>query len=80
MANPGVTISPQTSNVTITPAGDVRVNISQGVEGAQGPAGPQILFIQPEAPVVVPGTPYMWVQTGLGGDGQGFTVNFEDGE
>lgn len=74
-----VTIQPQTTNVTVTPEGEAKVTLAQGVEGAQGPAGPTTLFFGPTQPVVVPGTPYLWVQTGLG-DGTGFTLNYHDGE
>lgn len=41
-------------------------------------AGGQI-FIQPEQPEAPEGQSYWWVQTGLGADGSGFTVWFEDG-
>lgn len=39
--------------------------------------GAREVFVQPDEPQV-PG-PFIWVQTGLGVDGSGFTIWFEDG-
>lgn len=36
-------------------------------------------FIQGSAPTVDPGTKYLWIQTGLGVGGDGFSVWFDDG-
>lgn len=45
-----------------------------------GPPGPRQLFIGPAAPptTVTTGHDYIWIQTGLGVDGTGFTIWFED--
>ena len=43
-----------------------------------GGGGTQQVFAQPTAPVVTPGTPYLWFQTGLNG-GQDMTLWVEDG-
>lgn len=39
----------------------------------------QNLYIGPNQPAMVAGQPWMWVQTGLGENGAGFTVNYFDG-
>lgn len=44
-----------------------------------GVGGTQQVFVQPTAPVVAPGTPYIWCQTGLGSDGEDMTIWLEDG-
>ena len=44
-----------------------------------GPGGQQQIFVQPNAPVVAGGIPYVWYQTGLGVDGTDMTVWVEDG-
>lgn len=49
------------------------------VGGATGPAGPLNLFIQDTQPVTTL-SKYLWIQTGMGVDGTGFTINFEDGK
>lgn len=46
---------------------------------ASGGGGAQQCFVQPTAPEVAPGVPYLWVQTGLGSDGSGFTLWIGDG-
>ena len=47
-------------------------NISAGGSAQQ-------VFVQPSAPVVDPGTPYLWWQTGLGASGNDMTLWVEDG-
>lgn len=44
-----------------------------------GAAGQQQVFVQPTAPVVANGVPYMWWQTGLGDNGEDMTLYIEDG-
>ncbi len=53
------------------------VRISEA-PGPRGIPGPDRLFIGPAAPVTDL-TEWMWVQTGLGPDGTGFTIWLEDG-
>ena len=43
-----------------------------------GGGGAQQVFVQPAAPVVAPGTPHLWFQTGLGA-GDDMTLWVEDG-
>lgn len=43
-----------------------------------GGGGAQQVFVQPAAPVVAPGTPHLWFQTGLGA-GNDMTLWVEDG-
>lgn len=45
---------------------------------AAGAGGTQEVFVQPTAPTPT-GSPYLWIQTGLGADGTGFTFWVEDG-
>lgn len=44
-----------------------------------GGGGSQQVFVQPVAPVVAPGTPFMWWQTGLGESGNDMTLWVDDG-
>ncbi|SMB85755.1 hypothetical protein [Deinococcus hopiensis] len=44
-----------------------------GLEGAPD------LYVQPTQPVVPAGAKYLWVQTGLGADGNSYTLWIEDG-
>lgn len=44
-----------------------------------GGSGSQQVFVQTTQPSVPPGTQYIWVQTGLGLDGQGLTFWVDDG-
>lgn len=37
------------------------------------------VYVQPTAPTVQANTPYIWIQTGLGPQGQDTTMWFEDG-
>ncbi|GBF05827.1 hypothetical protein DAERI_060087 [Deinococcus aerius] len=53
--------------------GDTEARLS-GLEGAPD------LYLQPTRPAVPAGTTYLWVQTGLGPDGTGYSLWFEDGE
>lgn len=56
--------------------GGTWVNISTG----SGGGGVQQVFVQPTQPtVVVPGTPFIWFQTGLGPSGTGMTLWVDDG-
>lgn len=52
----------------------------QGVTGEPGKDAPVQFFVQPTQPDVPPGTKYQWIQTGLGPEGQDFTLWFDDGE
>ena len=42
-------------------------------------SGEKQVFVQSTAPVVADGTPYIWVQSGIGPSGAGFTFWVEDG-
>jgi hypothetical protein len=44
------------------------------------PAPPTQLYVQNEQPVIPAATSGLWVQTGLGEDGSGFTFWIEDGQ
>lgn len=46
---------------------------------ATAPSTEHPIFIQPLAPISPPDV-YIWIQTGLGDGGGGFTLWFEDGE
>lgn len=46
---------------------------------AGGGSGVQQVFVQQTAPVVAPGTSYIWYQTGLGPSGLDVTIWVEDG-
>jgi hypothetical protein len=46
---------------------------------AAATAGAQQVFVQPGAPSVAPGVPYLWFQTGLGTGGNDMTLWVEDG-
>lgn len=46
---------------------------------AGGAGGTQQVFVQQAAPVVDPGTQYLWFQTGLGPGGTDMTLWVEDG-
>lgn len=50
-----------------------------GPVGPRGPEGPRSMYVSDAAPVAPPPT-YAWIQTGLGADGKGFTLWFEDGK
>jgi hypothetical protein len=51
-----------------------------GVQGPTGPAGPQNLVVAATQPTFGTGQTGLWVQTGLGVDGAGFTLWIEDGQ
>jgi hypothetical protein len=66
------------------PKGDKGDRGEQGVQGVTGNTGPQGprgygIYVQPDAPVVAAGTPYMWVQTDYQEPG-GITMWIEDGQ
>ncbi len=60
------------------PPGPAGARGPSGFRGAPGPAGPETLFIGPDAPETDEPT-YLWVQTGLGDEGDDFTIWIEDG-
>lgn len=47
--------------------------------GMQAGGGAQQVFVQPSAPSVAAGVPFLWLQTGLGGDGNDTTLWVDDG-
>jgi hypothetical protein len=53
---------------------------AQGIQGPAGPAGPQNLVVAATQPTFGTGQAGLWVQTGLGVDGSGFTLWIEDGQ
>lgn len=67
VAGPTIFIEPDNAPATIIIA----------AEGVQGPAGPEQVFVQPDAPSAA--GPYLWIETGLAPGGAGFTFWFEDG-
>lgn len=72
--------SPSTTRtVVVEPSPETVLLAVPGPQGARGPEGPRSTYVQPTAPVAPPAT-YLWLQTGLGADGSGFTLWFEDGQ
>lgn len=51
----------------------------KGDQGEKGDTGPMAVAIQPTAPDFGPGQPGLWIQTGAGPAGNGFTFWIEDG-
>jgi hypothetical protein len=81
---PGSTIliEPDNDTPTIVIAaegvqGPAGVSNIPGPAGPQGNAGPEQVFVQPDAPSAA--GPYLWIETGLAPAGAGFTFWFEDG-
>jgi hypothetical protein len=54
----------------------VRVT-APGPQGATGPPAPRNVFVGPDAPVD-PADTYLWIETGLGPDGDDLTFWVED--
>lgn len=51
------------------------IEVDLEIPGPMGPARPgQTLFIADDEPEIPAGTTALWVQTGLGDDGQGITL------
>ena len=51
----------------------------KAVRSEMSAGGAQQVFVQPAAPAVAPGVPYLWWQTGLGDAGNDMTLWVEDG-
>lgn len=75
-----VVVTEQPSKIVVGhlgPAGPPGPAGPTGPEGPQGPPGVQQIFVQATQPEA-PGIPYLWVQTGLGTEGNDWTLWFED--
>lgn len=77
-----VTAPPVTVDVTVPSPLEVQLtahatNIDITAAGPQGPSGPHNLAVGPTNTLTAEG---LWVQTGLGPDGTGFTFWIEDGQ
>lgn len=74
-----ITVNQQPSQtLEILSPSKVEVDYTRGVEGIDvGGYDQQNIFVGPAEPVF--SSPGMWIQTGLGEEGQDFTVWFEDG-
>jgi hypothetical protein len=59
--------------------GDPGIQGIPGQDGIDGTIGKDNLFISNTVPTP-PGIPYLWIETGLGSDGSGFTFWIEDGQ
>lgn len=74
-------LSPTTSNGSLGARGvcdHLCLDDFSGSIGSGGSSTPQV-YVQPTAPTVPAGTPYIWVQTGLGADGTDHTIWIGDG-
>ena len=71
----GVIVRLTTDNKAYWCDGTQWVDLTAAGDGGTAPR----VYVQPTAPTVQANTPYIWIQTGLGPQGQDTAMWFEDG-